>query len=599
MHETPDVANVSAEKAGSRCNGFAAHDNDRVAKGALTTARTGCVVARTPAAKLGVRSSPLIARTVSIVALLLAVVTAPCEEALDPKRIRDQQVLHDFGVAPTPDAALAYLESLIPAGDPNAVADALIRQLGDDEFERRELAATRLLSMPSLPRGKLELALQSSDPEIRWRSRVVLGRLGTTGNRAMLAALREVGHAPPPRAVEVLVHLAALDTLEPQQIALQQTLNRIVKESHVAQLQQASAEGPVFSRVAAANALQRLSDERGRNALAVLLDNDNPRAGLLAARSLGNVGDRRSLAALSRLLQSDDVAIANESANFVSALVGKDFGYSPYGDSASRSTAAAEMRRWLANEGANAALTFPVAEPVIVRGDLAGHTLVACGNLGHVIELDAKGTEIWRFHVISWSAEKLPNGNVLIAGYQANQILEVNKHGTIVWSRGGINAMRAKPLIDGHILVSDFQGCRVVELNEDRQEIWSIKTPENCFDAERLPNGNTVFCCPNLIREVDGDGNAARELKIEGRANSVQVLANGHWLIANFQKNQVQEYDRGGKMVWSFEETTPCDALKLRNGKILVTSNRRGIEIAPDGKTVREIAETKYGCVRQ
>jgi hypothetical protein len=532
-------------------------------------------------------------------AALVVTTFAQGEEPLDPNRARDRQVLADFGVAPNPEAALAYLESLIPAGDPNAVADALIRQLGDDDFERRELAATRLVSMPSLPRGKLELAMQSADPEIRWRARVVLGRLGTTGNRVLLAALREVSHAPPPNAVDVLVRLAAFDTLEPQQIAMQHALNKITNASHLSLLQQASAAGPAFSRIAAASALQRLNDERGRNALAALLDDSNPRAVLFAARALGNVGDRRSLAALSKLLASDDVATANESANFVSALVGRDFGYSAYGDVAVRRAAAVEMQRWLASEGTSAPLTFPVAEPVIARGDLAGNTLVACGNMGFVLELDPKGVELWRFNIISWSAEKLPNGNVLIAGYQANQVVEVNKHGAVVWNRTGINAMRAKPLADGHILIADFAGQRVVEWNEDRQEIWTTKTPENCFDAERLPNGNTVFCCPNLIREVDADGQTVRELKIDGRANSIQVLANGHWLVANFQKNQVQEYNREGKIVWSFDETTPCDALRLKNGKTLIAGNRRGIELAPDGKTVREIAQTRYGSVRQ
>jgi hypothetical protein len=534
----------------------------------------------------------------AVAPIFLAAGPAAAEED-DSRRLRDYKVLEEFEIKATPEGALAYLESLIPAGDPNALTDTLIGQLGHDDYERREQAATRLLAMPSLPRGKLEAAQQSTDPEIRWRARVILGRLGTTGNRAMLAALREVAQAPPSKTVEVLLRLAAFDSLEAQQLGLHQTLVKVANESHLPQLQQASRGGPIFSRVAAAYALQHLSDEHGRDALASLLSDPNPRAVLAAAKYLGNTGDRRALPALGKLLLSDDLAAANEAASFLSALVDHDFGYSPYGDLEARRKATIEAQRWLAGEGVNKPLTFPVAEPVVARGDLAGNTLVATGTMGRVVELDAKGNEIWSFQIVSWSAEKLPNGNVLIASYQANQVLEVNKRGAVVWSHAGINAMRAKPLADGHILIADFGGYRVLQLNEDHQIVWTVKTPENCFDAERLPNGNTVFCCPNLIREVDSEGQSVRDLKIEGRANSVQVLANGHWIVANFGKNQVQEYDREGKVVWSFEENTPCDAFRLKNGKTLVASHNRAVEIAADGKTVREITEAKYGSVRQ
>jgi hypothetical protein len=531
--------------------------------------------------------------------LLLAASAEGGDEEVDARQARDLQLLAEFDVAATPHGALDYLASLVPVGDPNEVADTLIEQLGDDQFERREQAAARLVNLPSLPRGKLELATQSADAEIRWRARVVLGRLTSAGNRALLAALRVVSRDPPAGSLDTLLRLAAFESQEPQQLALHHALAKIASESDVAKLQQASTDGPLYMRLAAAQALQRLKDQQGRDALVQLLQADQPRAVLAAGKYLGNAGDRRALPALSKLLVCDDVAVANDCANFISALVGRDFGYSPYGDAAARQQAAAEMQRWLAAEGQTAELTFPVAEPVIHRGDLAGNTLVTTGTLGRVIELDAKGNEVWQYNAVSWSAEKLPNGNILIASYHANQVLEVNKHGAVVWTRPGLNAMRAKPLVDGHVLVADFQGKQVVELNDSHQEVWRVQTPDNCFDAERLPNGHTVFCCPNLIREVDADGQTVRDLAIEGRANSVQVLANGRWLVANFQKGQVQEYDRAGKIVWSFDEAHPCDAMRLKSGKTLVASDRRAIEVAADGKTTREITETRYGSVRQ
>jgi hypothetical protein len=520
----------------------------------------------------------------------------PADESAAKRRQRDEKVLADFGIPPSPDGALRYLSSLVPDDDPNAAIDRLIEQLGSDRFEDREQAAARLLSLPTLPRDKLEAALHSHDAEIRWRARVVLGRIGVGGNRALAAALRIVASDPPKEAVDVLLRLASIETVEPQRLGIHETLAEIVTPNDAPTLEAALKHRLPFIRVAAAYALLKVNENRGRDALGENLASKDARCALIAAQYLGNLGDRRALPALVRLMSEEDPVVACDSASFLSALTNQDFSFAPLGD---RQAMIEQAQRFVKEEGATTPLTFPVAEPVIARGDLAGNTLVATGALGKVIELDATGKEVWRFDIVAWSAEKLPNRNVLIASYQSNQLLEVNGNGAVVWSRNGINAMRAKPLPNGHLLVADFGGYRVLELNEDREEVWSFKTPDNCFDAERLPNGHTVFCCPNLIREIDAEGRTMREVVIAGRANSLQVLANGHWLVANFSKNAVEEYDRAGKPECLLEEPSPCDALRLRSGKMLVASTRRAIEVSADGKTVREITETKYGCARQ
>jgi HEAT repeat protein len=520
-------------------------------------------------------------------------------DAVAEKNERDRAILRELGVDPTPKGALQYLESLLPTGDPYAAIDALILQLGDPQFARREQAIAKLLSLPTLPRAKLEAATRSDDAEIRWRAHAVLARLGIAGNRALLAALRQIADDPPAGSAQVLVGLASSEPLESHQLALHESLRQSARESDLPYLEQASRAGTNSSRLAAAYALERLSPDKGRHALAELLVASEPRVALQAAKYLGNVGDRRCLASLADLLGNDDPLIAEESANFLTSLSGQDFSFSHHGDAASRQKAREAVLRWIRTAGATAKLNFPVSDPVIRRGDLAGNTLIATGGIGRVVELDPAGKEVWRYDVNAWSAEKLTNGNVLIASYQSNLVLEVNPYGTVVWSKEGINAMRAKPLAASHVLVADFGGQRVLELNEDHEIVWQTKTPDNCFDVERLPNGNTVYACPNLVREVDREGETVRTLSVEGRINSVQVLPNGHWLVANFQRDTVEQYDREGKLVWKFSEPGPCDAFRLRNGKTLIATSRRAIEVSADGSDVQEVLETRYGCMRR
>jgi hypothetical protein len=318
----------------------------------------------------------------------------------------------------------------------------------------------------------------------------------------------------------------------------------------------------------------------------------------LAAKLLANQGDRAAVACLVRLVGSDDRAISEDSASFLQSFTQHEFPW-PLMNPQEKTRQLAALQTWLEREGTQVPLHFPVADSVVQRGNLAGNTLLATGGRGMITEITAEGKSVWAFASNAWSAEKMKNGNYLIASYNSNQVLEVDTHGKIVWQLDGVNAMRAKPLSDEHILVASFSAKRVFELDENRKEVWGHSTPENCFDAERLSNGNTVFACPNLVGEVTPAGQMVRSLEVKGRVNSIQIVPGGNWLIANYEANEVQLYNRRGEKIWHVQETHPNDAFRLRNGNTLITSEQRSIEVDRDGKFVRLLQETSYGCARQ
>jgi len=104
-------------------------------------------------------------------------------------------------------------------------------------------------------------------------------------------------------------------------------------------------------------------------------------------------------------------------------------------------------------------------------------------------------------------AERLSNGNTLIADSGNNRIIEVTSDGTIVWDYStGLNWPRdVERLLNGNTLIADASNNRVIEVASDSTLVWEYSTGLNVpVDADRLSNGNTLIadCCNNRIIEV-------------------------------------------------------------------------------------------------
>jgi outer membrane protein assembly factor BamB len=365
-------------------------------------------------------------------------------------------------------------------------------------------------------------------------------------------------------------------------------------------ISKALSSGSVPQRVGAAAALCRISSQDHRDKLYPLLEDAESRVALEVARSLADVGDRKSLGTLVRLLDAGDNHVRTAAIVTLRGLTGQHMDYAAYETGEARAAAIKKWATWVAGEGQTAKLTFPVPRHSGARGDLAGHTLVTTGSRGQVKQFDPSGKEVFSFPIDAWSAEKLQNGNLLIASYNANKVIEVEPSTSkVVWEHAGINAMKTKPLENGNFLISDFNGHRVVEMARNKQIVWEQPTEQECFDCDRLASGNTIFGCPNFVREVTPDHKLVREWKIDGRLNGFQALPNGNILVANFGRSEVVELAPDGKQIWRLEEPQPCDVFRLPDGNMLVSTQQRIIEVGPDGKVLKVICEAQYGSARR
>jgi hypothetical protein len=206
---------------------------------------------------------------------------------------------------------------------------------------------------------------------------------------------------------------------------------------------------------------------------------------------------------------------------------------------------------------------------------------------------------VWQVSAQAWSAEKLPSGNVLVASHWENRVCEFDRQGQVVWELPDVNAVRAKPLSGGRVLIADLTGNRVLEVDRQGRIIWQQATPNQCFDAERLHNGHTLFACPNLIGEITPTGDSVRQWPVEGRVNSLQVLPSGRLLVANYGLGCVSELDDQNRIVWEHKIARPSDAFRLPGGRTLIATAQEIVEVDLQGRQIRHISAAVNGCARQ
>lgn len=179
--------------------------------------------------------------------------------------------------------------------------------------------------------------------------------------------------------------------------------------------------------------------------------------------------------------------------------------------------------------------------------------------------------------------QMLENGNVLFQSGPST-VVEMDRSGKKVWE----HVSRSKPGYKGAVEVHGFQ---------------------------RLADGNTMIAETGNKRiiEIDKDGKIVIEvpLKVEKPSahhdtRRARKLENGHYLVCHERDGVVREYDRTGKVVWSYKldlggrEPTPghtghgtevFNALRLPNGNTLIAAGNgnRVVEVDKDGQIVWKI----------
>jgi alpha/beta hydrolase fold/PQQ-like domain len=205
----------------------------------------------------------------------------------------------------------------------------------------------------------------------------------------------------------------------------------------------------------------------------------------------------------------------------------------------------------------------------------SGNILVTLDEDGSVVEYDprqpAGGNIAWTYGPaeglkLTISAERLANGNTLIADTGLGKLIEVTTEGRKVWEYANPdlagNRMRhCRLTASGTVLISVEAAGKIIEVDRSGKIVWSwtaqgggIRRP---YQGLRLANGNTMvgLTSPGEIVEVEPGGKVVRsiagangKLRI-GWASSLALLPNGNLLVGDYTGQRLIEIDDSGGAV--------------------------------------------------
>lgn len=192
------------------------------------------------------------------------------------------------------------------------------------------------------------------------------------------------------------------------------------------------------------------------------------------------------------------------------------------------------------------------------------------------------------------------------------RIVELNMKGEIVWEYSLPSQMRSytNPGFDVEVLPSNnvlfvLPGKGIYEINRKGKVVWSHMDKKVSHDADRLPNGNTLYVFGKedkkkdaQVKEVNADGKIVwswyakdefdkppyRDTYNQGwtHTNAVTRMANGNTLISPRNFNCLVEVNPKGKVVRVVGEEYlehQHDPAVLPNGNILVANHQMPHEV--------------------
>jgi hypothetical protein len=190
------------------------------------------------------------------------------------------------------------------------------------------------------------------------------------------------------------------------------------------------------------------------------------------------------------------------------------------------------------------------------------------------------------------------------AGEAKTERMLIVRNGAVAWSythpaQGEISDAMLLP--NGNILFAHQHG--VTEITADKKVVWNYDAPANTEIHTAQPVGaNSVMFIQNgdpakLLVINKATGNVEHEFVLpvknpkgtHGQFRHARLTEAGTVLVAHMDSGKVVEYDLAGKELWSLDVPGIWSATPLKNGNILVASNKKFVrELNRKGETVWE-----------
>jgi hypothetical protein len=515
----------------------------------------------------------------------------------------DAKALHDAGIGTDASGLLAFFKSRTPSPEDGTRLKARIVDLGSPVFLQRERASQELTQAGRFALPLLRTALGSQDLEVARRAARCVEEIEQSPAAALMAsAARLAASTRPPGAAQALVAVLPWVEDEAAEEAVFQALAVTGMKDGVAgaEIEAAATDKEPLKRAAAGFVLGQSAAGQRRTAAKLLTDSD-ARVRFRSAAGLLRGSDRAAVPALIALLDEAPTALTWRAEELLDRLAGEiSVPVAAGNEDASRHRARLEWEDWWRTNANRVDLSRANREEtylglnLIVELDNGGR-----GGAGRVWECGADGKPRWEIRDLQRpiDARLLPSGRVLIAEHGPPRITERQRDGTVVWEfMPPGQPVSCQRLPNGNTFIATYN--ELLEVNREKNVVLSIKLPTNMiFYGRKLANGHFIYVSSNnRVVELDAGGKEIRSLAVENSGGwaSVELLANGNFLIALYNAKKVIEVDRSGKVSWQCSVEAPGHATRLRNGNTLVASieGRRIAEFDRSGKEVWRQATT-------
>ncbi len=516
-------------------------------------------------------------RLLAAAAALLALLgTTPTGSTAEPDG--DELLLREAKVSVDAAALEDFFRRRTPSREDARRMAALIRQLGDDDFVRRETASRQLLRWGPAAVLLLTQARQDPDPEIARRAGLCLDAIQPQAGPLLLAgsAARLLVHKAPDRAAAVLLDylpFAPEPSIQDEVTAALASL--AARPGRVdATLRAALTDERPICRAAAACALGRSPDAQVRAAVRALLADPDPCVRLGAAEGLLAGRDKTAIPVLIPLIL-DGPPLGERAESLLLRVAG---------ETTPDAAVAADVHarhdawaRWWANNGAHVDLgRLDDTAPYL------GLTLVPEMHANKVWECNAEGKPLWSIEDLQTpiDAQVLPGKRLLVAELNGDQVTERDRSGKILWKYVVKTPIACERLANGQTFIATNHRLSIV--TRAGKEVFSYAPDPQFFihSVQRLRNGHIVcLSMGGSVREIDASGKVvcSLDLSLTDGWSGIEGVSGDHYLVVNNTRGRVLEVNRSGKVIWENDTPGACYASRLPNGHTLIVSNALGL----------------------
>ena len=526
---------------------------------------------------------------------------APVEEKFDQKKA-DIETLKAGNIEFEGKSLLEFFQKHTVTDSDRARLGDLIRQLGDDDFDKREDASAQIekFGVPAI--GLLRQAERTTNPEVLRRCERCLKAIEKVPTRTLAAAAaRLLADLKPEGVTEVMLNYLPLAEDDSVSDDVRGTLAAVAMRDGKPDpvLFKALESAEALKRGAAAEAFARSGDKNLRDQMKKLMTADaDIDVKLRIAVALVTAAKNKDVVEdMIGLMVNAPVEAGWRAEEILVRLAGeKGPSVSLGGDKEARDKARDEWLKWWK---ANAA-DIDLAKLDEMERTL-GYTLIVemdvRGQGGRVKEVTPDGKIRWEINNVQFPTDALvvANNRVVIAEQNTNRVSERDTaNGKEIWGETFNQPINLQRLSNGNLVIVGRH--QVVEWDRNRKPVTTItRQQHDIVSGLKLRSGNfVVYTNLGSIVTYDKTGKQI-DTFAAGRGNynsTMQALPNGKLIVTQFRG--VAEVDLIAKkadvvMAYNF----PTSAQRLPNGNILV-SNQNNYQVAEmDPKTNKIVWEYK------